>query len=334
MCWSGISCGPSSFSRCRWDCITSSNITSPSPEGANGVVSRDMLIPGYQQQYPEVPARFYEPADAAPDERLPVLVYLHGGGMCVCSEKDEQAHETVCELVRRLGCRAIGPGFRLAPEDPFPCALRDVYTVIRNLALSSGQRETGLPECDEIIVAGDSSGANLTLVVSLLALNKVDADRQPDEEAAAVILSKIKYNMLFYPTLYHAKKGKYIPDQPILMFPKALENFFDVAYLGDSENEDALMQDWRVAPMQAPSFAGLPTTLLVTADHCPLKDSNDLLEGKLKAANVRVYSKCPENTPHGFLTFPPFGTDSNAVESVWDWLEDILKLEGTPVPCA
>ena len=88
------------------------------------------------------------------------VMYLHGGGMCIQSERSASAHDLVASLVRRLGCAAYSVGYRLAPEHPFPCGLRDAYAVLR--FVHAAAEHAGAP----LVLAGDSAGANLALVVA------------------------------------------------------------------------------------------------------------------------------------------------------------------------
>ena len=64
----------------------------------------------------------------------------------------------VSELTQRTGMLAVMPEYRLAPEEPFPAAVEDVMACYREL-LSLGYA----PE--DIVVAGDSAGGNLTMVL-------------------------------------------------------------------------------------------------------------------------------------------------------------------------
>ena len=85
--------------------------------------------------------------------------------------------------------------------------------------------------------------------------------------------------------------------------------------------------------MEARSFANLAPTLIVSADMCPLRASNDRLAQMLADAQVHVQKLCPEHTPHGFLTLPHFAADTDTVEKTWDQIAEIVKLsllESTP----
>src|SRR3954466_3802764 len=63
-----------------------------------------------------IPARLYAPSH----ERMPLLVYFHGGGFTIGSVA---SHDALCrELARLTPCAVISVGYRLAPEHKFPTA--------------------------------------------------------------------------------------------------------------------------------------------------------------------------------------------------------------------
>src|SRR3569832_1392662 len=65
--------------------------------------------------YP-IPARLYAPSN----DKLPLLVYFHGGGFTIGSIA---SHDILCrELSRLAPCAVISVDYRLAPEHKFPPA--------------------------------------------------------------------------------------------------------------------------------------------------------------------------------------------------------------------
>ena len=107
--------------------------------------------------------RVYTPI-ATFGDRLPGLVYFHGGGL-VAGSLD--THDSVCRtLANETGCRLISVDYRLAPEHKFPAAVMDGYAA----AIWSVEHvaELGIDR-DRIAVAGDSAGATLAAIVCQLA---------------------------------------------------------------------------------------------------------------------------------------------------------------------
>lgn len=82
------------------------------------------------------------------------LLYLHGGGFTLGLTSLHL--EMVAYLARKMGVRALMVDYRVAPEYPFPAPLDDCVTAYRWLL------KQGI-SAQNVVVAGDSAGGNLTL---------------------------------------------------------------------------------------------------------------------------------------------------------------------------
>lgn len=107
----------------------------------------------------------------------PVILYLHGGGWTLGWYNGHR--RMTAYICQAAGCRALAVDYRLAPESPFPCALDDCVKAYRWL-LQSGVAP------NQIVIAGDSAGGNLTLA-TLMSL-RAAGDPLP---AAAVCISPL-----------------------------------------------------------------------------------------------------------------------------------------------
>ena len=95
------------------------------------------------------------------DEVLPVVLHIHGGAFRVLSK---ETHGYVASRYARAGFLVLNVEFRLAPESPFPAAVRDVHAAwlwARDHVAELG----GGP--DRILLSGESAGANLALGLAL-----------------------------------------------------------------------------------------------------------------------------------------------------------------------
>lgn len=99
-----------------------------------------------------------------------IMVYIFGGGFMVGSPFEDLPISTA--LATYLKCPVICPKYRLAPEHLFPAALDDVEAVATEIL--SGD--------DQVLLAGESAGGNLTLALHQRLLAK-DA-QQPVAMAA------------------------------------------------------------------------------------------------------------------------------------------------------
>lgn len=107
-----------------------------------------------------LPIRVYRP------DRLSgrgLLVYLRGGGFVIGSR--ETLHPLIAELAANTGLVTIAPDFRMAPEHPFPAAVEDCYAALCGIVEDIDRFGV---DPNRIVVVGDSSGANLAVVLSMM----------------------------------------------------------------------------------------------------------------------------------------------------------------------
>src|SRR2546425_3785709 len=87
---------------------------------------QDFSIPVQDGQ--KIAARLYAPSA----EKLPVLLYFHGGGFTIGSIA---SHDVLCRQLSHLaGCAVVSVDYRLAPEYKFPTAANDAWDALQWLA--------------------------------------------------------------------------------------------------------------------------------------------------------------------------------------------------------
>jgi monoterpene epsilon-lactone hydrolase len=86
-----------------------------------------------------------------------VLMFFHGGGYCSGSIRSHR--RLVTEAGRSAGIRTLAVGYRLAPEHPFPAAMKDALTAWHFL------RQQGIA-ARHIAIGGDSAGGGLAVVLN------------------------------------------------------------------------------------------------------------------------------------------------------------------------
>jgi acetyl esterase/lipase len=169
--------------------------------------------------------------------------------------------------------------YRLAPEHPFPAALEDIQTAYRWLL------QNGIPP-RKIVVAGDSAGGNLALVL-LLALREA-GDPLP---AAAVCLSPVTD----LTGAVESRRTKAAVD-PIL---RSGTSDMVSSYVGKHDPRQPLL-----SPLYA-DLHGLPPILLhVGEDEILLDDSTRLAE-HARAAGVNATVVVWSHMWHVFQAFAP-----------------------------
>jgi len=246
--------------------------TPPAPQ--IGAV-RDVLTEGAQA----IPLRVYRPPGVSDSRRLPVLVYFHGGGWVI---GDLETHDVLCrQLTAEAGVSVIAVDYRLAPEHKFPAAADDAWAATRWIAAHAA--ELGV-DADRLAVGGDSAGGNLAAVVALLA-----------REAGG---PRIALQILLYPvTDLVSESQSYADLADGYMLTRDSMRWFRAQYL--AREQDAA--DWRVSPLRAPSLAGLPPALVVTAGYDPLRDEGEAYARRLREAGVSVDAISFGGMIHGFV---------------------------------
>lgn len=242
--------------------------------------------------------RTYRPDGPAPAERLPVLIYFHGGGWVL---GDLDSHDTVCRhLAARSGCAVVSVDYRMGPEHKFPAAVDDALSATRWVV---DHAATLFVDPGRIAVAGDSAGGNLAAVVCLHARDNAGPT--------------IGAQMLFYPatdfamdTASHTLFG-----EGHLLTHSAMR-WFQKQYLASGDEVD-----WRASPLKAETLERLPQAYVVTAGYDPLRDEGEAYARRLVEAGVPVTTRRYTGQIHGFLTMGKvIAQSSQALDSAAAWL--------------
>lgn len=216
-----------------------------------------------------VPVRVYHPA---PGAALPTILHAHGGGFVL---NDVEVHDAVCrKLALRSGLAVVSVDYRRPPEHPFPAAPDDLSSAL-GWVLREGAAH-GL-DVTRLVAHGDSAGANLALVTAL---------RNPGRFAALVAI---------YPFLDPYRRGASYAEAPGL-FDRDEARWYWEQYARTPADYD----DPDLAPLASPVLDTLPPTLVVTAEHDPLRDEGELLAARIAESGVRCVATRYLGMVHGF----------------------------------
>lgn len=269
-----------------------------SPQPPEVAEARLLIAPG------PIALRAYRPQGAKPEEKLPALVYFHGGGWVI---GDLDTHDVLCrQLANGARCAVYSVDYRMGPEHPFPAAVEDCLAAT---AFVAGRHE-------RVAIGGDSAGGNLAAVVALHA-----------RDAGA---PKISFQLLIYPAtdmrLEHASIER--NGEGYLLTKRAIE-YFKAQYLA----RDADVLDWRASPLLAKSLAGLPPAYLMTAGYDPLVDEGRAYAERMASQGVAVaYREYPDMV-HGFILFGGvLDTANAAVAECCEKLRGCWQKEAYAVP--
>jgi acetyl esterase/lipase len=126
-----------------------------------GVVSKDVTLSPHS-----LSVRLYLPpaATTAPERRLPVVVYFHGGGFVVGSARSAVYHRCLNDLAAACPAVAVSVDYRLAPEHPVPAAYEDSLAALKWALAPSSATDPWLAvhgDPARVFLAGDSAGGNI-----------------------------------------------------------------------------------------------------------------------------------------------------------------------------
>lgn len=259
-----------------------------------------------EAQIAGVSVRIYEPE---PDARRPgALLFFHGGGWVTGSLVSY--HAACGHLCEHTGRPVCSVGYRLAPEHRFPDGLSDCHAVLQ--AVLAG--DPTFPYDGPLTLMGDSAGANLAAASLLMCMER--GERLPDAQ------------ILFYPPVQtDFTEGSPFPSvrengQDYLLTSRMMREYLALYVRGEVDARNPFL-----APLYAPSLAGLPRALVVTAQYDPLRDEGEAFAARLEREGVPTSHVRVEGALHGFFSLPPrFAHAARALELVRDFLD------GHPLP--
>lgn len=150
------------------------NVTSKLPLEL-GVTSNDVVI----DRYTNIWARLYVPKILYQGNKLPMLIYFHGGGFCVGSSSWICYHEFLAKLSSIANCVIMSVNYRLAPENRLPVAYDDgVKTIawVRQKVLVNANEDywwLNKVNFSNIYLGGDSAGGNIAYNVAIRICPKI-----------------------------------------------------------------------------------------------------------------------------------------------------------------
>lgn len=214
-------------------------------------------------------------AKAANGKKGTAMLHLHGGWF---NWGTAQAYRNlVGHIASSAGADAFVPDYRLAPEHPFPAAVKDAWASYRGLV------DRGITR---IAVSGDSAGGNLALVL----LSSASGQTSPGGviPAGAVAFSPVTDLALTGESF--ATRAEADP-----YFTQVQAAGLVRSYLGDSDPKNLL-----ASPLYG-NLAGLPAIRVHVGDDEVLLDDSRRYVERAVAAGVDAKLDVWMGMPHGFV---------------------------------
>lgn len=224
-------------------------------------------------------ARHYHPA---PNKKLPMIVFYHGGGFVVGSV---DTHDEVCRLIAtHAKAQVLSIEYPLAPEvgpreliQSCEDALAWVYQNRRQFKILKNR----------IAVAGDSAGGNISAVVAQRTVNTAYAPH-----AQFLIYPAVDFKSR-HPSFFAYKDGLVLTGTDIDHVTNFYANKFNIA-----------LDDTIISPTNG-NLKKLAPTFLITAGHDLLHDEGKIYAYKLRQNGVKVHYHDYEDQTHGFINLTP-----------------------------
>jgi acetyl esterase len=243
---------------------------------------------------------------SAPD-RAAAILYFHGGGWVV---GDYSTHGPLANrLATVTGAVVIFVDYDRAPEHRYPFAIEQGYAATCYVAEHAQQ--FGI-DATHLVVAGDSSGANLAAVMTLLR-----KERHGPAIAGQVLL---------YPATdatFDTASYQQFSDGPWLT-KAAMQWFWDQYLPNHSERSAPTASPLRASLEQ---LTGVPPALIITAEHDVLRDEGEAYGRKLMQAGVEVVSTRYNGVIHDFMMFDAIAEMAPvraALAQASDFLKNVL----------
>lgn len=208
------------------------------------------------------------------ERRQGVILYLHGGGF-TCGGVD-YAKGFGIALAERFGTKVFCPGYRLAPEHPFPAALEDALTAYEYLL-----RKGYAPK--HITLCGESAGGGLCYSLCLK-LKELDIPLP-----CGIIAISPWVDLTLSGDSYHENQDS----DPSLSY-----DFLDYCVKCYAENQENPL----VSPLLA-ELSCLPPSLIFAAENELLLSDAQQLQSKLTACGNQCHLTVKPQRWHAYVVY-------------------------------
>lgn len=207
-----------------------------------------------------------------------IVFFIHGGAFAFGSSR---THRNMLAHISKLtGRRIYSVDYSLAPENRFPIALNECYTVYRWL--------TENHDTADIVIAGDSAGGNLS--ASLVHKLNQEGDRIP---GGLCLLSP-------WLDLSKDSRSSTINNKKDSVFDKQDLHTYAAMYADETELKSPL-----VSPLRG-DVSNFPPTLIQVAKNELLFHDSDEFREKLEAAKIQLKFEAGDRLFHSWHLFPMY----------------------------
>ncbi len=241
--------------------------------------------------------RYYYPVEA---EKLPVIVYVHGGGFVVGSV---DTHDRVCRLLaQKTGAAVVSVDYHLSPESTYPTCIEEAVAAAKYLHEHGAEK--GI-DGNDLSFAGDSGGAVISMAANLWL-----RDKEGDN-------SFVKSLLLYYGFygLTDSKSRRLYGWLVDGMREEDLIYYNNIWFFGEGQGSDAefwaKMKEPYVDMLHNDLTTSMPACFVAAAGLDPLRDDSECLAMALEANGVPCELKVYEGVLHAFVIYTRMLDEAN-----------------------
>ena len=221
--------------------------------------------------------------DASLDAPAPLMINFHGGGFL--KGRSDRDKRYCCHMAQALNCLVWDVDYSLAPEAPFPTALKESYAVAAYAFAHAG--EMGVDPA-RIALAGHSAGGNLVAAVM------IQSHRQNGFRPCALLMEYFPVNQTVDPA---DKLSPALRQDPFWIQRAATEKEYTLYYCSPEQAEDPLCSPMLASDEELASF---PDCLVLSAGKDSLRQETEAFAHRLMGLGVPVTGCRFPEAVHGF----------------------------------
>jgi acetyl esterase/lipase len=245
----------------------------PAPEDVGRIDNRTIDGPDG-----DIDIRIYWPASATKEEKLPVTLYVHGGGWVLSSiDGYDRSARAVCSAAH---CVVVSTEYRRGPEHRYPAAHDDVFAAYKWVLQNA---ETIGGDASRVAVLGESAGGNLAANVCM---------RARDESVQAPVCQ-----VLVYPVAgYNFDTPSYREMTDAIPLSSPMMPWFFQNYLNNTA-EGALP----AISLDRADLSDLPPATIICAELDPLRSEGEELARQFMGSGVAARQRTYNGVTHEFF---------------------------------